>query len=610
MHSAVALFHVVSAFGMAALPAHCPTADHVEVHPIPAALVDRPTAPNTVVGRELVMQWHTPLALHLRQRLTHYPRSVPAHMRHKVRPTKFYRRVGGFMVTSAMADVCGGFQPAVDDRVDGAPLPDGTAYTNPRGLFPFQSTVVSAVSHALRQLHGGMVVAPCGVGKSEMIGSAVADTGVCTLVVVPRTDIASQLHALLCRRLPMLRIRLLQGRGAERTPSTCTTTPSATEPPTADNFDVLVAVINSASTAPKELFARVGLMVVDEAHHAPAKMMQAVLANTKARHVLGLTATPYRSDGFEVVLPYLFGPVIATVHRPWMPVVVRRVVVDAAFPADAHANRLASLRALVEHTAWTGVLEDGVLQTVLRAKAAGGRVLVLLDGLRFTMEMCARVGGRVTEAQWRRLRKYETKRVKDPRTKKTTETWSPAAKPAFRARPIDPAWAGITSALYVGVTQTKRERDALSQTADVVWCTESKAYEGLDLDNIHIEWLACKAARPQQHVGRCLRLTTMARVPEILFLEEPALKRLRTTCRAQTKYFEHEEGWPIQTVPGSAVTTTLATAGTPPRTPTRAYQRSEKGVREAAIAAKKRARSGMRAGEGSSQPRPHKKARR
>ena len=43
------------------------------------------------------------------------------------------------------------------------------------------------------------------------------------------------------------------------------------------------------------------VVIVDECHHLPAASFERVLAETKARYVVGLTATPLRRDGHHRV---------------------------------------------------------------------------------------------------------------------------------------------------------------------------------------------------------------------------------------------------------------------------------------------------------------------
>ena len=48
---------------------------------------------------------------------------------------------------------------------------------------------------------------------------------------------------------------------------------------------------------------------MDECHHLPAVSFERVLAEVKARYVVGLTATPQRRDGHHPITEMQLGPV-------------------------------------------------------------------------------------------------------------------------------------------------------------------------------------------------------------------------------------------------------------------------------------------------------------
>lgn len=526
------------------LPLHCPSVRDVEEHPLAFDAATATPAPAAVIGCRLVLPNTHPKAAALKRALTVEAPFVPS-LRRRPKPTVFYERRPPYLLTSKMAFVAAGLRVEVDARVKGDPLPSGTAYTNPRGLFPFQEVMRDLITRRLAAVGGGLAVAPCGTGKSEMIGAVIGECGVKALVMVPKRLVARQLVLLFRARFPALEVR--QWDGSHKKVSTET--------------HIIVAVTNSTVRLPKEICATRGLIVLDEAHHAPARTVQDALACFAARYVVGLTATPYRSDGCEAVFPFMFGPMIATVHRPWMPVIIRGLQFNRSFGFQP-SNYGEALNILCESAEWTTMVLDAVLEMARRAKRNGGRVLVMVDRARFAMEVCAHVGGAVTERQWKRLRTYETDRK--------TKQWKPTCTPAFAEGPeaARARFAGLVSTPYVGVTMTEREREAAGKVGDIVWSTNSMANEGLNLDNIHKEALFCKPRRPQQHVGRCLRITTMADVPEVVFSTEPLLPQLHGNALAQTKYFEEYEGWPVEWISHKHVRARLAQDGVPPKEPT------------------------------------------
>src|SRR5438132_11938519 len=55
---------------------------------------------------------------------------------------------------------------------------------------------------------------------------------------------------------------------------------------------------------------RYGLLVFDECHHLPGPTYMLAAVGSIAPYRLGLTATPERADGQEVLLPELIGPIV------------------------------------------------------------------------------------------------------------------------------------------------------------------------------------------------------------------------------------------------------------------------------------------------------------
>jgi superfamily II DNA or RNA helicase len=58
-----------------------------------------------------------------------------------------------------------------------------------------------------------------------------------------------------------------------------------------------------------------GTVIYDEAHHMSARVFSRCCEKLPGRHVIGLTATPNRSDGLDRCLPWLLGPVAYRARR-------------------------------------------------------------------------------------------------------------------------------------------------------------------------------------------------------------------------------------------------------------------------------------------------------
>jgi superfamily II DNA or RNA helicase len=81
--------------------------------------------------------------------------------------------------------------------------------------------------------------------------------------------------------------------------------------------DIVVCCVNSLASCeyPAWLINSIGTVVVDEAHHIAAATLSQALPRLPARYVIGVSATPDRSDGLEKVLYWLLGPLCFVYQR-------------------------------------------------------------------------------------------------------------------------------------------------------------------------------------------------------------------------------------------------------------------------------------------------------
>jgi superfamily II DNA or RNA helicase len=127
-----------------------------------------------------------------------------------------------------------------------------------------------------------------------------------------------------------------------------------------------------------QFFRRYGLVVVDECHHLPAFSFEACVRRAPVRHLLGLTATPYRRDGLQEIVTMQCGPIrheITRAEGPAAGLSLQLEVRETAFAiAGAGETPIQQVfRLLVEDNQRTQL----VCEDVLEALEAGRRCLVL-----------------------------------------------------------------------------------------------------------------------------------------------------------------------------------------------------------------------------------------
>lgn len=156
-----------------------------------------------------------------------------------------------------------------------------------RDPFPHQ---VEALSTWWQRGARGVVVLPTGTGKTHLAVLAIARTGRPALVVTPTIDLLNQWYGELSVAFDVP-VGLLGGGYYDLQPLTVTT------------YDSAYIYLDRWGN-------RYGLLVFDECHHLPGPSYQLIAVGSIAPFRLGLTATPERADGQEVLLSELIGPIV------------------------------------------------------------------------------------------------------------------------------------------------------------------------------------------------------------------------------------------------------------------------------------------------------------
>lgn len=190
--------------------------------------------------------------------------------------------------------------PEKDGRSEGDRIeyPSWTTEAH-RSMRPEQDLGIQWALEDLAKWGGCFIEADCGVGKTCMSLNLVYRLGRRAMFIVPNLELLEQVKEASSTWMPGISIGIIKGAKSFAK----------------FNFDSTHMAIASIDTlvsagpdVPKDFFKKFGTIVVDEAHHIAAKCLSQVLPLLPSKNIIGLSATPDRSDGLQAVIHWLLGP--------------------------------------------------------------------------------------------------------------------------------------------------------------------------------------------------------------------------------------------------------------------------------------------------------------
>ena len=223
----------------------------------------------------------------------------------------------------------------------------------------------------------GVLCAPTAFGKTVAAASIISRRGVSTLILVHRTELLKQWQE-------RLNVFLDVGKGIIGTIGGGNSKPTG-------RIDIAVMQSVSRQGEVNPLVEKYGQIIVDECHHVGATSFDAILKKTKAKFVLGLTATPIRRDGLQPIIFMQCGPIRHKANR------------SASAPNDLEVRPVsrhdeiklgsdAGIQDVFRHLANDVLRTQSIAMEIKTAFKSGRKVLVLtertehLDAIRVALE--------------------------------------------------------------------------------------------------------------------------------------------------------------------------------------------------------------------------------
>ncbi|WP_096316986.1 DEAD/DEAH box helicase [Escherichia coli] len=216
---------------------------------------------------------------------------------------------------------------------------------------------------ALLRYDTGVLCAPTAFGKTVTAAAVIAKRKVNTLILVHRTELLKQWQERLAVFLQAGDSIGIIGGGKHKP---------------CGNIDIAVVQSISRQGEVEPLVRNYGQIIVDECHHIGAVSFSAILKETNARYLLGLTATPIRRDGLHPIIFMYCGAIRHTAVRPKesphnLEVLIRSRFTSGHLPSDARIQDIFREIAL-DHDRTVAIAEEA-----MKAFGQGRKVLVLTE---------------------------------------------------------------------------------------------------------------------------------------------------------------------------------------------------------------------------------------
>ncbi|RLF15805.1 MAG: ATP-dependent helicase [Thermoprotei archaeon] len=143
----------------------------------------------------------------------------------------------------------------------------------------------------------GVIVLPVGSGKTFIALKAIADLKLKTLVLVPTIDLLNQWADNISKWLDIPKGQIGIFGGGKK-----------------EIKDITVMTYDSAYINAEMVGKKFGLIIADECHHAVSQSFRRIFMMSIAKYRLGLTATPFRSDGLHKLYDEIIGPIVYQVE--------------------------------------------------------------------------------------------------------------------------------------------------------------------------------------------------------------------------------------------------------------------------------------------------------
>lgn len=336
-----------------------------------------------------------------------------------------------------------------------------------------QTEIVDISVNHLQKYGGGILALCCGSGKTIMALKIAEILGLKTLVIVHKSFLQDQW----CKRISEFtnaRVGIIRQKKID-----------------IENKDIVIGMLQSISMIGYDdaIFKDFGLCIVDECHHIGSRIFSNTFFKVNCRYMLGLSATPQRTDGTTQILHMFLGDIIYSLTKKNIDKVcveifhyksknkkyIEKLIMSNGKKIPAISTMITNLTEIRERNIFLYDIINALRKT-------RERKILILSGRTSLLEC---------------LKKNIDKKISEEENNGILEKDE------------------IRTYYYIGKLNQKERLEA-EKYADILFATYEMAHEGLDIDRLNTVILATPKSNITQSIGRIMRKENSDGLPPLI----------------------------------------------------------------------------------------------
>lgn len=180
-----------------------------------------------------------------------------------------------------------------------------------------QKVIVANIMKGFDEHRGGILVAGCGCGKTNMAIWLACELGLKTLFIVHKDFLKDQITKRIKSTTNIQKVGTIQGKKID----------------VDHNFVIgMIQSLTSKKTVyDRNIFKEFGLIIIDEVHHMGSKVYSSFFKKISSKYMLGISAENSRNDGMFKIINWFMGPILHfEEQKPNDKVIVKSIQFDTS----------------------------------------------------------------------------------------------------------------------------------------------------------------------------------------------------------------------------------------------------------------------------------------